>query len=88
MISEISPRGKPSMTASSEASPVGRIFRILDSGRNPSVTDRAAFGFMQFRLLFAIDIVTLKGRDVKEVLGVKWHQQLAHLILKKRYDRR
>src|ERR1700719_1483659 len=60
MISEMTPRGKPSMTASREGRPVGRISRGLKSERNPSVVERAALGFMQFRLFFARPIVALK----------------------------
>jgi len=65
MISEIAPRGKPSIKASSEASPLGSVSRVLASGRNPSVVGRAALGFMQIRLFFAIRIVALPRRDVK-----------------------
>jgi hypothetical protein len=65
MISEMAPRGKPSMTASREGRPVGRISRVLRSERNPSVVVRAALRFMQFRLFFATVIVALKKEIVK-----------------------
>ena len=65
MISEIAPRGKPSIKASSEALPVGSDSRIRASGRNPSVVGKAALGFMQIRLFFAIRIVALSRLYVK-----------------------
>ena len=58
-ISEIAPRGKPLMRASSEATPVGSVSSGGVSGRNPNVVVRAAYGFMQFRLFFATAIVAL-----------------------------
>src|SRR5580658_8730670 len=61
----MAPRGKPSTIASRGARPVGRHSRILASGRSPSVVTRAAFGFMQFRLFFAIHIVVRTGVVVK-----------------------
>src|ERR1022692_4762487 len=71
MISEMAPRGKPSMMASREARPVARVSRSLVSlsvsGRNPSVAVRAALGFMQFRLFFAYRIVTQRRGDVNTV---------------------
>lgn len=65
MISEIAPRGKPLMSWSSEARPVDSVSRIRASGRNPSVVGRAALGFMQIRLFFAIRIVARPRLDVK-----------------------
>src|SRR5260370_13325158 len=61
-ISEIAPRGKPSIKASSGARPVGSASWSRASGRNPSVVVRAAVGFMQFRLFFAIHILH-RGRE-------------------------
>src|ERR1700693_602366 len=61
-ISEIAPRGKPSIKASSGARPVGSASWSRVFGRNPSVVVRAAVGFMQFRLFFAIRIL-LQGRE-------------------------
>src|ERR1700730_17821891 len=70
-ISEIAPRGKPSIKASSGARPVGSASWSRASERNPSVVERAAVGFMQIRLFFAICIL-LRGREscqVEVVLG-------------------
>jgi hypothetical protein len=67
MISDMAPRGKPSITASREGRPVGRISRGLKSERNPSVVERAALGFMQFRLFFARTIVALQKGIVKSL---------------------
>ena len=72
MISEMAPRGKPSITASSEARPVGRDSRILASGRNPSVVMRAAFGFMQFRLFFAYHIVGAEAPLSRRCVARGW----------------
>ena len=67
IISEMAPRGKPSMMASREGRPDARVSLGLDSGRNPSVAVRAALGFMQFRLFFAYRIVTQRRGDVNTV---------------------
>jgi hypothetical protein len=62
MISEIAPRGTPSMMASKAGMPVERNSRVLRSERNPSVVVRAALRFMQIRLFFAYVILhRLKG---------------------------
>jgi hypothetical protein len=70
MISEMAPRGKPSIMASRVGRPVGRVSRSLDSERNPSVVVRAALRFMQFRLFFATSILYPKKEFVNR-MGVE-----------------
>src|SRR5580704_10824216 len=62
MISEMAPRGKPSITASIVGRPMWRISRGLRSERNPSVVESAALRFIKIRLLFAY-LFCVAGRE-------------------------